>query len=38
MAIDMATIESYFQKLDWPFTRKDEHNWVTGYKRRGLYL
>ena len=32
MATDAATIESYFEQLDWPFTRRDEHNWATGYK------
>src|SRR3954471_13833627 len=32
MAIDAETIESYFKQLDWPFQRKDEHNWSTGYK------
>src|SRR5215212_5457570 len=32
MAIDADTIEAYFKQLDWPFTRRDEHNWATGYK------
>jgi hypothetical protein len=32
MAIDADTVESYFAQLDWPFVRRDEHNWVTRYQ------
>lgn len=31
-AISTETVEEYFKQLDWPFKRKDEHNWSSGYK------
>ena len=30
--ISAETIDSYFEQLDWPFDREDEHNWTTGYQ------
>jgi len=32
MAVESATIESYFNQLEWPFERIDDKNWQTGYK------
>ena len=32
MAVSTETIEAYFKQLDWPFQRRDEHNWSTGFK------
>lgn len=32
MAVEGKLIEEYFQKLEWPFEKMDDHNWQSGYK------
>ena len=32
MAIAAATIDDFFKQLAWPNEKKDDHNWVTGFK------
>ena len=32
MAVEGKLIEEYFQKLEWPFEKVDDHNWQSGYK------